>query len=98
MLLRLVGLMNVMLFYPIHQHSRRELCLDDFIREKNPFNTGLCSGIYTPVCFKLGNDDRHYYSVYFDISLNELGLHSRSQIFEKSKTSALICLQIPELI
>ena len=54
---------------------------------RNAFNTGLHLDIYKLIPFKL---DRHYSSILFDLSLNDLDLHLRSPLYEKAETSALI--------
>ena len=48
--------------------------------------------------FETWFDDRYHYAVSFDISLNDIDLPSRSQLFEKVETSVLTFLQISLLI
>ena len=43
-------------------------------------------------------DDREHKARHSDIGLDDLDLHSRSQLFEKSKTPLSIFLEIPLLI
>ena len=44
--------------------------------------------------FQTWYEDRDYLALHFEISLDELNLHSRSKLYKKSKTSVSIFSQI----
>ena len=67
----------------------REPCLCDFVWKKI---TLACIQTFTDF-FQIWHDDRHHKALYFDFSLGE-HLHSRSQLYEKSKTFDSIALQL----
>ena len=53
-------------------------------------------GLYADIYRFLSNlvDDGDHYAVHFDMSLDDLDLRSRSQLYEKSKILVSIFLQI----
>ena len=60
---------------------------------------GVYSDIYRPISFELGimYSDIDHQVLQFNISLDDLDLHSRSQLYEKSKTSVSIFLEFSQL-
>ena len=82
-MLRLLGLPKLILIlsHLFNIHGREPYWYD--FAETN-FNFGLYSDIYRPISFKLRtmieNTKLHFY-----VSLDDLYLHSRSQLYEKSK-------------
>ena len=70
----------------------KEPYLCDFIKI-----LGLYLDIFKPISFK-PNMMMETTSLHCDISLDDLDLHSRSQLYEKSKTFVPICLQISQSI
>ena len=91
-LLRHVHLMMFMLSlsHPVNIHER-ESNLSDFL-ERNLILA--CIWTFTDGDRLLANlvDDRDKYTFLFDTSLNDLNFHSRSLLYEKAETSALIFL------
>ena len=65
-------------------------------KQKNKNN--LHSDIYRPISFKFGMviDSVELYT--FDASLDDLGLHSDSQLYKKSKTSTFICSKFTQSV
>ena len=96
-LFRLVGLRDFILinFILSDQCSRERTILMRFHQKKAQF-TLVCTG--TLNVFQTFSDDKHYCTVHFDTSLVNLDLNPRSHLFEKSKTSVIIFLQISHSI
>ena len=53
---------------------------------------------HEPICFKRGMVYKYYWTVHVDASLSDLGLYSRTQWYEKAKTSAAVTSQSAQLI
>ena len=78
-------------FYLIHSICKGEKPTCDFAENK-PFNIGF-RDLQTG-CFQTWYDDRDLQALHSDISLDDFDLHSKSHLYEKSKTSVPIFMQI----
>ena len=78
LLLRLVGVMDFILI----------LSCPFYVQKREPYRHLQCD------FFQTWYDDRDHYALHFGISLDDLDLHSRAQLYEKSKTPVSIFSQI----
>ena len=87
MLLRLVALIILIniLSHPIRIQGREPYLCDFFNNKTNEKDWLVFRHLQTDF-FQTWSDTRDHYTLHFDISLDDLDCHSRSQQYEKSKT------------
>ena len=91
MLLRLVGIVNlIVILSRLYNIQGREPCLCDFDKKNLPW---LVFRHLPTNFFQTWYNDRNHLALHFIISLDDLDLQSKSQLYEKSSTSVYIFLE-----
>ena len=63
-------------------------------KQVNRQTTLACVQVFRTDFFKTWYNDRHHYAVHIDTSLNDLDLHSRVQLYEKTEITGHTVSQI----